>query len=1122
MALLYFALTLFVSAFLLFLVQPIIGKMILPKLGGTPQVWNTCMVFFQTTLLAGYFYTHAVSTYMPTRRQIIVHCLLLFVPFLFLIPGGPFNVIEWVPPPGGNPIFATLALLTVVVGVPFFVVATSAPLLQKWFAHTGHPAAKDPYFLYGASNLGSMLALLLYPVLIEPWFRLQGPVLPGNNIGFDLGAQSWFWTAGYAVLVLLVIGCGVMAYKGAPPLSVAGVGAAGAAARDLPPANSPAVMETPSDVVAPPIPAENATPLATTSPPAADQTAATGVTAAPPAPAAATAAAPRPMQSSAIKQGSKQQKKQKGKQHKHQHPPKKTQEAFAKPEHAQQIAATTPTTAGPAATAAPSILRDDAVPFSRKLRWVGLAAVPCSLMLAVTTYMSEDISAIPLFWVLPLSLYLLSFILVFMRWPFNWIDRAHTAMLILQPIVLGVLVVSRLIASYNVAAVMWPITINLLAFFVTALACHGELAKDRPSTKHLTVFYLCMSLGGMLGGMFNGLVAPILFPGLWEYNIALILAGFLRPRMKDEGGWTDQLVAGVMSDQSEAPAHRRGARGHVPRRAGAEPTEGMSRALDILLPISLVVLAVILNAVLPNIVNDPQRVLIIGYGLPLLIACFYYARPLRFGLALAAIILLIVVRQSEGRGAGSILTQRSYFGILNIRLGSEHGYLYRTLTHGTTQHGQNFLKPGEPEAAGRNKLDLSRLATTYYHRTGPVGMAMERFDWFVKFGNETPGADRFEKYFKVDPQNPKRFEYNLYASDARSLASLAGLGGGVQALGTLPDTSLVGLWAEPPFATIGLGTGTMAGYARPGQTTHFYEIDDRVRLYSLPEDNTNPYFWYLQDARKRGAQVNVLMGDARLRMAQPWVPRGKEDEKPWNIDISERGGPESFYHLIVVDAFSSDAIPVHLLTKEAVQMYMSRLVSPQISFEKNAQGEWVEKYWPGGVLCVHVSNRHLNLVPVVADIANAIKVKVPVAKRDANDKFVIDPSTGRPIVEWQEKSLAARRGRDNAPGHEIDSFAHIGHTTSEWVMVTRDERDLKGQPGRAENWALQTPTDYEELRERANRLKTQKGYGEDRTPYWSTPTTTGTPEREGRYVWTDDYSNLLAVFRWPWSRRVEE
>ena len=162
LALPFFAVTLFVSAFLLFLVQPMIGKMILPLLGGTPAVWNTCMVFFQAALLAGYGYTHSVSTYVPVRRQLFLQGVLLLIPFAFL----PFVVGDWSPPTESTPVFAVLGLLTLLVGVPFFVVATSAPLLQKWFASTGHPAAKDPYFLYGASNLGSMLGLLAYPALV--------------------------------------------------------------------------------------------------------------------------------------------------------------------------------------------------------------------------------------------------------------------------------------------------------------------------------------------------------------------------------------------------------------------------------------------------------------------------------------------------------------------------------------------------------------------------------------------------------------------------------------------------------------------------------------------------------------------------------------------------------------------------------------------------------------------------------------------------------------------------------------------------------------------------------------------------------------------------------------------
>src|SRR5262249_22708394 len=151
-----YAVTLFVSAFILFLIQPMIGKMILPKLGGTPQVWNTCMVFFQTVLLAGYAYTHTISTRLKLRTQLIVHGVLLLLPFAVLLP-APFNIKDWIPDLGVNPLRSTFIILFITVALPFFVVATTAPLLQKWFVSTGHPAAKDPYFLYGASNFGSML-----------------------------------------------------------------------------------------------------------------------------------------------------------------------------------------------------------------------------------------------------------------------------------------------------------------------------------------------------------------------------------------------------------------------------------------------------------------------------------------------------------------------------------------------------------------------------------------------------------------------------------------------------------------------------------------------------------------------------------------------------------------------------------------------------------------------------------------------------------------------------------------------------------------------------------------------------------------------------------------------------
>jgi hypothetical protein len=161
--LILFSVTLFLSAFLLFWVQLMVGKMILPFLGGSPSVWNTCLFFFQATLLLGYGYSHLTSMRLSVRRQAIIHSILLLLPIAFL----PIS-IHGNPPQDTNPIPWLLILLLLSVGLPFFLVSTSAPLIQRWFANTGHPASKDPYFLYASSNLGSLLGVLSYPILIEP------------------------------------------------------------------------------------------------------------------------------------------------------------------------------------------------------------------------------------------------------------------------------------------------------------------------------------------------------------------------------------------------------------------------------------------------------------------------------------------------------------------------------------------------------------------------------------------------------------------------------------------------------------------------------------------------------------------------------------------------------------------------------------------------------------------------------------------------------------------------------------------------------------------------------------------------------------------------------------------
>lgn len=966
MALALFAITLFISAFILFLVQPIIGKTILPKLGGTPQVWNTCMVFFQAVLLLGYFYTHASSTRLSLRRQLILHCALLFIPFLFLLPNGPFDITNWIPNLGANPLVSTLGILLVVVGVPFFVVSTSAPLLQKWFGSTGHPAAKDPYFLYGASNLGSMLALVLYPIVIEPYMKLD--------------PQKWMWTIGYGVLVAFVLACAALIWKPAG--------------------------ETRSRLAfeGPPVePSSEGQPV----PPPEDGGAAaasTAVTATAPAPAATAA------RSTAIKRG--------------------------KPGQKPHVAP------APSVTVTPS----DEMTTWRRLRWIGLAAVPSSLMLGVTTHITTDLSPIPLFWLIPLTIYLLSFILVFSKWPVTWVDAPHTFMLYVQPALICVMIFVDLIGPHP-----WgPIVANVLAFGATALVCHGELAKDRPGTKHLTEFYLLMSVGGMVGGVFNGIIAPVVFIYVWEFGIAVVCACFLRPTMK-ESGWLDSMFASTPESSGE---HHKGGKGHAPVTSIAKPaaSESLTWTMDVALPLAVLALMFGLYMMVGMPTGAEGETGVGGkyfaiFGVPLILAAFFYGRPLRFGLAIAFIMIFQAVATS--RGDSSLYADRSYFGILRVKIGQDRenpNIFFTQLIHGHINHGMNIFKPESKADWGKPDKDYSRLATTYYHRYGPAGIVMEQFNW---------GSKNFSA-----PQN-------TFYADLRMPASLIGQAALPLGTGILPYGQLVDLWSEPPFATIGLGTGTMASYGRPYQHVHFYEIDNHVRRLSLPLGKNQYYFSYptlpaevpftlkdyrggdsrprtyfnsLKDAISRGCEVQVFMGDARLRMHLPYKGFHEKDDKGTPLDLGPLppGGPRSFYHMMVVDAFSSDAIPAHLITREAIQMYFEHLTEE-------------------GILCVHTSNRYVDLPLVVAAVA-------------------------------EDLGYAYSRGHDEAPQ------AQLGRFTSEWVMVARKREYLSN--------VLKDPPKYREQLAAKNR-------DPDRPEnlYWSRPT----PNR--KFLWTDDHYNLWNVIK---------
>ena len=318
--------------------------------------------------------------------------LAVFMLAVILARAHPIAIAESLAPTGeSSPILSVLALLTVAIAIPFFVVSTSAPLLQKWFAYTGHPSARDPYFLYSASNFGSMISLLGYPLFIEPNMTIVG--------------QAWLFAVGFGILAVMIYFCGQAA---ANPIGV-------------PPPTTP--------------------------------------------------------------RGQKLSKKERR---------EAAQQALAN--------ANQPGAGMPAKEPPPS--------WARKLKWIALAFVPSSLMLGVTFHMSTDIASIPLMWVIPLTLYLITFIIAFGRVP----DWFRIVIGNLAPVMI-LLLIFVLISGVS-PGVGIELMLHILTFFAVALMCHYELARDRPSTHYLTEFFLLMSVGGMLGGVFNSLVAPVIFARL--------------------------------------------------------------------------------------------------------------------------------------------------------------------------------------------------------------------------------------------------------------------------------------------------------------------------------------------------------------------------------------------------------------------------------------------------------------------------------------------------------------------------------------------------------------------------------------------------------------------------------
>ena len=573
---LLYAATLFVSALLLFSIQPMFAKMVLPKLGGAPAVWSVAMVFFQTVLLAGYGYAYVLNRLLSPRWAAMFHLLLLGITAMML----PIAIAPgWGVPPQDGTTLWLFGLFAVSIGLPFFTLSASAPLLQSWFASSGHKQAGNPYVLYAASNLGSFAALFAYPVIIEPFLTLK--------------TQTAAWSIGFALLAVLLSFVGLLT------------------ARAL-----------------------------------------------------------------------------------------------------------------PAAVQAEAVGDVSANVFER-MRWIALAAVPSGLVIAVTAYLTTDIAAAPFLWVVPLAIYLLTFVAVFRERP--WIAHANVVRFV--PFAVAPLAVS-LIGGEKV---FWltSIALNLVVFALLTLMCHGELYARRPSPRRLTEFYLCTSFGGVIGGGFAGLLAPQIFNGNYEYPILIALALLCMPG----------LVTG-------------GSR------------KALTEAAPWLVASAALALVWYVTRFQPSATLElPFQVLLALLAAAML---FQRQRPMRF---FGLVILSFSVTALWRPGIAPIETARSFFGVHKVA--EVNDGRARLLYHGTTIHGAQRLRndDGTPVSG-------PLLPQTYYYPGGPfaeaigaVRAARGSLNHVAVVGLGTGTLACHSKgnehwtFFEIDPEviriarDPRRFEF---------------------------------------------------------------------------------------------------------------------------------------------------------------------------------------------------------------------------------------------------------------------------------------------------------------------------------------------------------------------------
>lgn len=705
-----YALTIFLGAFLLFLVQPLIGKFILPWFGGSPGVWTTCLLFFQTLLLGGYAYAHYTSTRLRPRTQATVHLVLLLVALLWLpiVPDG-----EWKPGPADEPTRRILLLLTATLGLPYLLLSATGPLVQRWF-HLAHPT-RSPYRLYALSNVGSFLALFAYPFVLEPLISRT--------------AQAWLWSG---TLLGFVVLCGACAWR----------------IRRLNPTESAA-----------------------------------------PAPDAESAVAPA---------GDAEQ----------------------------------PT-------------------FTQKFYWLMLPAVASVLLVATTSKLCTDVAVIPFLWVLPLAIYLLSFILCFDS-P-RWYHRGVFAALF----VLAGSTVGYLLTAGTHAPIMRQIVGYSAALFVACMVCHGEVYRLRPPPRHLTRFYLSLSLGGALGGLFVAVVAPLVFSDYYELHAGfwvlayLVAALCLLQRQRDAAlGMGAGVLAGiVLLPLIVMPAQKDGS-------GFGDYAEGYWAAFRGFYGDYRYWAAAVLVAMLWSLRGALDR------------NAEWKPRFATLPLVLTAVLGAVFFVNLNSGKENLVDASRNFYGTLKVRSHGESGSISHNyiLSHGVTTHGLQFSRP-----------PYELWTTTYYGPESGIGLALD-------VAAPTAGA------------------------------------------------RTIGL--------VGLGVGTISAYGMPGDNLRIYEINPAV--LSLARER----FTFLSHT---AADVKIVMGDARLSM---------EDELLHNA-------PQNF-DVLALDAFSSDAIPIHLLTVEAFELYLRHLK-------------------PDGIIAVHISNRYLDLRPAIEGLAKRFNLHLATISHNPKD-----------------------------------------------------------------------------------------------------------------------------------------